>query len=197
MNRLFSIRRRRPFVVDMLANLQPGANQYEVSWAPTFDAVFAPIIMSSLSGYLDAEGVNINTIESVPTGGNYVRIVFNPFTYGIIDTLSFWLRVTPYIGGVAQAPGAPTLVLPDKYHHGDGMVPISGTAPITPMQLDLPRLAGMIRFIVPVGTLLVAFEEGGPQIPVKGSEVLGLGTQASIYVQGAAFFASFSQVFPS
>jgi len=204
MNRLFSVRRRRPNIVDIDTPKVYGVDGYRLKWGANFDSAFATILTSTNIGFLD-DAVNRNVIETQPVTGK-VRIVFNPATYTIPDANAFWLKFFPVIGGVEQTPGAATLVLPSSANHGVGDVVIAGTAPSAgPLQLDLPLMQD-IQFVNKDGTnnLLVASEAGGPQmaiLPLIGAQSFGLfGTQGTIYVQGdsgnVAFSATLTLAFP-
>lgn len=200
MNRLFSIRRRRPNIVDIDTPLQAGVDGYRLKWATNFDGVFASALTSTRNGFID-DNVNRAVIESQPVTGK-VRIVFDPDTYSITDTSAFWLQFVPVTGGVEGTPGAATLVLPSTANHGVGVVVIAGTAPnAAPLQLDLPGLMQDIRFTNTdaANPLLVATEDGGPQMSFlfeQGVEGLTmLGTQGSIYVQGGTGDVDFSASF--
>jgi hypothetical protein len=205
MNRLFSIPRRRPHIVDFYTPVVAGVDGYRIKWASNFDGVFATIITSTNIGFLD-DNVNRNVIETQPTTGTSVRIVFDPTTYAIPDGNSFWLQFVQVIGGVEQTPGAPTLVLPDSARHGVGMVVIQGGAPAAPLQLDLPMLMQDFRITNEDGAANLFFgtEDGGPMTtiyPLLGVQNIGyLGTQGSIYVQGdggvVPFSATFTLAFP-
>lgn len=204
MNRLFSIRRRRPHIIDIDTPQVYGVDGYRLKWAQNFDGVFATILTSTNIGLLD-DNVNRNVIETQPVTGK-VRIVFDPTTYSISDVKSFWLKFFPVTGGVEGTPGAATLVLPSTSNHGVGDVVIAGTATnVSAVQLDLPLVQDM-RFTNLDGTnsLLVGTEDGGPTttiIPKVGEQSLGIyGTQATVYVQGSggavAFSATFTLAFP-
>ncbi len=83
MNRIFKIGRRRTGIIDLYTPLTPGLDflGYRVKWAPNFDAAFTTIINSSNVGYVDPN-INLYTVESQPTTGKDVRIVFNPSSFG-------------------------------------------------------------------------------------------------------------------
>jgi hypothetical protein len=204
MNRLFSIRRRRPHIIDIDTPKVYGVDGYRLKWAQNFDGVFAAILTSTNVGFLD-DNVNRNVIETQPVTDK-VRIVFDPTTYSISDVKSFWLKFFPVTGGVEGTPGAATLVLPDAAHHGVGDVAIAGTAPNgTALQLDLP-LVQDIRFtnLDAAKSLLVGIEDGGPTttiLPKVGEQSLGIyGTQGTLYVTGSGatvdFSATFTLAFP-
>ena len=207
--RLFSIRRRRPHIIDLYTPNVAGVDGYRLKWAANFDGVFATILTSTRIGFL-YDNVNRNVIETQPIG-NDVRIVFDPTTYSIPDASSFWLQFFPVIGGVEQTPGAPTLVLPDGARHGLGLVTIHGTAPNAAssagsLQLDLPMLMQDFKVHNESTTkdLFVATEASGPEVAVpKSSDIqsLGfLGTQGTLYVRGdsatVVFSATFTLAFP-
>jgi len=201
MNRLFSVRRRRPNIVDFYTPVVDNVDGYRIKWATNFDAgAWTTVLTSTKVGYIDP-AVNRNVIETQPTTGKDVRIVFDPATYSIPDTSQFWLRFYPVIGGVEQTPGAPTLVLPDSMRHGVGMVVIQGTAPsAAPLQLDLPTL--MQDFQVTnedAANLFLGTVDGGPMVtilPAVGIQSIGLwGSQGTIYVQGDGAAVNFSAVF--
>ncbi len=211
MNRLFSVTRRRPHIVDLSTPVVAGVDGYRLKWAANFDGVFAAIITSTNVGFLDSN-VNRNVLETQPTTGTYVRIVFDPTTYSIPDASSFWLQFFPITGGLEGTPGAPTLVLPDAARHGVGIVTIHGTAPNAAssagsLQLDLPMLMQDFKVHNESGAkdLFIATEAGGAEIliPKASTDVqsLGfLGTQGTLYVRGdnatVVFSASFTLAFP-
>jgi len=206
MNRLFSINRRRPNIVDLYTPIVAGVDTYRLKSASNFDVAFVTFLDSTNIGYLDPN-VNRNVIETQPTAGRQVRIVFDPVSYGIDDTKAFWLQFVPVIGVIEGTPGAPTLVLPDTSLHGSGIVVIHGDAPAaSPLQLDLPRRMEDFRVINEDGAngLFIGTEDGGPMITIPallGVQNLGIqGVQGSLYVQGdggdVPFSAMFTLAFP-
>jgi hypothetical protein len=203
--RIFKIPRRRPHIVDLYAPLTQGLDQfgYRVKWASNFDGSFAVIINSTNVGFLDPN-VNRMRIESQPTTGTDVRIVFDPTSYGITDTQSFWLQYAQVIGGVETTVSAPTLILPDSANKGQGIVTIQGNAPsgaasANSLQLDLPFLMQNIEITNndSSNTLYVSTEQGGPEVPV-GPKLGFYGYQAiwasqgSIWVRGGGGAVNFS-----
>jgi len=203
--RLFSIRRRRPNIIDIDTPFINGVDGYRLKWATNFDASFTTFLTAPNTGYLDSS-INPRVIESQPVTGK-VRIVFNPATFLISDTTPFWLRFCTVIGGAEDAIGAPTLVLTDNSHHGVGIVVISGTAPASfPLQLDLPGLMQDFRVInkSAANNLLISTETNGSAITlipgVKLQRLNLVGTQGSLFVQGdganVPFSATFTKAFP-
>jgi hypothetical protein len=144
MNRLFKIGRRRANIVDLYTPFVYGVDLYRLKWAQNFDGAFTAIINSTNVGFIDSN-VNRAKVETQPTTGTDVRIVFDPTTFAIDDTKSFWLLFVPVTGGVEGTPGAPTLILPESAHKGLGLVTIAGNAPAAALQLDLPFLAADLR----------------------------------------------------
>lgn len=145
MSRMFSVPRRRLNFVDLYANFVAGADPYRVWYAANFDVAlpWTKIIECNACGFVDP-AVSRDMIESQQTNGKYVRIVFDPRTYGITDTVPFWLMVSRVVGAEVFSP--PTLILPEDAHHGVGIVILAGAAPVAaPLQLDLPRLMSDIR----------------------------------------------------
>lgn len=201
MNRLFKIARRRPRIIDLFTPNVVGTT-YRLKWAQNFDGVFATVLTCTNTGFLDP-AVNQNVLD-VPSAPGQVRIVFDPVSYSIDDTKSFWLQFFPLIGGVEQTPGAPTLILPDSMNKGVGVVTLRGTAPngaasANSLQLDLPFLMSDIRVYNEEGTtgLFVSTEAGGPETKfeggVKSPQTLSLyGTQGSLWVRGGGATAVFS-----
>ena len=209
--RQFSIRRRRPNIVDIDTPFIAGVDGYRIKWATNFDvSPFTTFLTAPNTGYLDSS-INPRVIESQPVTGK-VRMVFNPATFGIPDAAPFWLRFCTVTGGMEGTLGAPTLVLTDNSHHGVGIVAISGTAPfVAPLQIDLP---GLMQDFVIVNenlaskNLFVGTEDGGPVVTIipgaaapSEVQVLSLlGTQGSLYVQGDGatvdFSATFTRAFP-
>ena len=218
MNRIFKIARRRPGIVDLYAPLTYGLDTlgYRVKWSQNFDGSFAAIINSSNVGYLDP-AVNRMTVETQPTTGKDVRIVFNPATYSIDDTKSFWIQYAQVVGGTETLVSAPTLILPDSANKGQGIVTIAGTAPAgtasaNSFQIDLPFIAQNFQITNTAATgatnvLYVSTEAGGPEMAV--GPALGFpgyttitGAQPSIWVRGSSggagvtFSATFTLAFP-
>lgn len=219
MNRLFGIARRRPNYVDVITPFTYGSDGYRLKWAANFDAVsFTTFITSTNVGFVDP-AINRNVIDSQPLGGftgligsgRNIRIIFNPASYSIPDTSSFWLQFVQTVGGVEQTPGAPTLVLPDSANHGVGTTTIHGSAPsgatsANSLQLDLPRLSQDFHFHNEdaSNSLFVSTEQSGRETQVKPdpaeqSHTLW-GTQGSIWVRGGGaaviFSATFTLAFP-
>ena len=187
MNRLFSIRRRRPNYVDLWGPKIAGADQYRLKWASTFSGASTMIIETTNVGFLDPN-VNRAYVESQPTNGG-VRMVFDPASYGISDQGSFWLQLVPVTGGVEGTPGAMTLVLP-AFVRNNSLVTILGT-PVGTQQLDLPVLRD-VRF-ENSASLNVALEEGGAIFTVPdspGPYPVGGGQVSTIFVSGGAFAMS-------
>lgn len=212
MKRLFKIGRRRPNIVDFYTPLTQGLDTagFRIKWAQNFDGSFATIINSTNVGFLDPN-VNPYRVESQPTSGTDVRIVFDPASYSIDDTKSFWLQFAQVTGGSESLVSAPTLILPDSALRGQGIVTIHGTAPSAAdstgaLQIDLPFVAQNFQIHNEDGTnsLFVSTEQGGPEqkcgvATFPQYETLW-GAQPSIWVRGGggavAFSASFTRAFP-
>lgn len=205
MNRLFSIRRRRPHIVDIDTPKVYGQEGYRFLYDTNFDGAFATALFTATNiGFID-DAVDRGAAGTFPVTDK-VRVVFDPDTYSIDDTKSFWLKFVPVVGGVAGTPGAATLVLPSTANHGIGDVVIDGVAPNgTMLQIDLPLVQDLRFTNLDAGNnLLVATEDGGPTtaiLPEVGEQTVGIyGTQGTIYVGGSggtvAFSASFTLAFP-
>lgn len=210
MSRMFSVPRRRSGIVDLYANFVSGVEPYRVWYAANFDVAlpWTKIIECTASGFFD-DAVSRDKIEGQNTVGKHVRIVFDPRTYGITDTLPFWLMVSRVAGAETFSP--PTLILPEDAHHGVGVVILNGTAPVAAqLQLDLPRLMSDIRItnddgaggnFMTVGTTL-----GGPTFTVWPTSDAGVtqlsltATEGTLVVQGdtadVAFTATCTLSFP-
>jgi hypothetical protein len=203
MNRLFKIARRRPGIVDFYTPLTQGLDTagYRISWAQNFDGSFATIINSTNVGFLDPNVLR-NKIETQPTTGTDVRIVFSPTSYSITDTSSFWLQFSQITGGTPTLVSAPTLILPDSANKGQGVVTIQGNAPLgatsaNSLQLDFPFV--MQNFQInnnsSSATLYISTEQGGPEFALPPSAGFPYSTiwasQPSIWVRGSAL-CSFS-----
>jgi hypothetical protein len=221
MNRLFSMIRRRPNHVDIVTPFTYGVDGYRLKWASNFDSSFATFITSSNIGFRD-DSINPNVIAAMPMGGSAsnggrnIRIVFNPATYSIPDTSSFWLQFAQVTGGSETLVGAPTLVLPDSANRGIGIVTIQGNAPSATdasgaLQIDLPGLMQDFRMHNedPVNYLYVSTEASGPETQLKpdtSSQMHTLwGVQGSLWVRGGTssgvgavvpFSATFTRSFP-
>lgn len=209
MDRLFYIRRRRPHIVDLVTpvHVTPGSiHEYRLKFALNFDQVFATFLTSSNVGHIDSS-INRNVVDTQPTTGTSVRIVFDPSTYAINDNNPFWLQYVLVTDGVEGTPGAPTLVVPDAIHYGTGVIVIRGDAPAAaPLQIDLPRKMTNFQITNEDGAnnLLVGAEDGGPMtavLPLVGTQAFNYGAaQGSLYVQGdggdVTFSAAFTMAFP-
>ena len=207
MGRLFSVPRRRPNLVDVYIPFTYGVDIYRLKWGANFDtSPMTAFIDSTNVGFIDYN-IPSGKVESQPTAGRQVRIVFDPATYHIPDDKPFWLRFVPVTGGMEGTPSAPTLIMTEEMHHGVGVVTIQGTAPngasvADSLEIDLPRNMSDIRIHNREGggTLLyVATEPGGSETIFKndtGPITLSLNaTQNILLVRGGAATASFSAVF--
>lgn len=83
MNRLFSVTRRRPHIIDLSTLRQqptiPTQDGYRISVATNFDGTFSDIIDSTNVGFLD-RNVNQAALD-VQSRPGQIRIVFDPDTY--------------------------------------------------------------------------------------------------------------------
>lgn len=223
MNRLFSIIRRRPNYVDVVTPFNYNADGYRLKWAANFDGAFTTMFTSTNVGFVDP-AINPYAIDAQPMGGSTglagssrnIRIVFDPATYGITDTSSFWLQFVQTVGGVEQTPGAPTLVLPDSALKGQGIVTIHGnaasaTSSAGALQLDLPFRMQNFQIHNEDGAnyLYVSTEASGAEQQLRPDTFAQYstlwGAQPSIWVRGAtptntgapvAFSATFTLAFP-
>ena len=218
MNRLFKIPRRRPNLVDFYTPLTQGLDTfgYRIKWGQNFDtSPFTAIINSTNVGFLDPN-VNRYKVESQPTTGTDVRIVFDPASYSITDTKSFWLQFAQVTGGSETLVSAPTLILPDSSLKGQGIVTIHGTAPgatssAGSLQLDFPFVVQnfQIHNEDTANYLFVATEQNGPEQQLGPAAFPQYekykGSQPSIWVRGATsadvaanvvFSATFTLSFP-
>lgn len=215
MNRLFSMLRRRPNYVDLLIpRTSSTVDGFRIQKASNFDGSFTTMFTATNTGYVDP-AINPWMIDAQNIGassfGPSVRVVFDPATYSLVDTKSFWLRYVPVTGGVAGTAGAPTLVLPPTANHGLGINVIRGQAPsgadsTASLQLDLPRLMHDFRIHNEDATnpLFVSFEQDGAEVQLKaGAEeqmTSMFGTQGSLWVRGSGgavnFSATFTAAFP-
>ena len=138
--------------------------------------------------------------------------MFDPASYSITDTSSFWLQFAQVTGGVETLVSAPTLILPDSANKGMGQVTIQGNAPMgaasaNSLQLDLPFLMQNFQIVNndAANTLYVSTEQGGPEFEIGPK--LGFpgytstwGAQGSLWVRGGGgavnFSAAFTLAFP-
>jgi len=212
-DRLFSVVRRRPNMVDIIVPKIQGVEGYRFLSSLNFDGTFNTLFTAPIaSGYLD-QNINPAVLSSVP-GSSLVRCVFDPATFSgvpwnLVDTQPFWLKFQPVPG----TAGAPSLLLPDSAHHGTGRVTISGTAPdessvADSLEIHLPMsMKDVIILNEEPGAgngLYVAFETGGPEVLLpQGSPKYDPreGNISKLLVRGsggtAAFSASFTNVFPA
>lgn len=216
MNRLFSMVRRVPNLVDLvIPRTSAAVDGFRIQTSPNFDGAWTTRFTATNVGFVDANvKPAVLTAHSLGYGAGYgppVRCVFDPATYGITDTSSFWMRYVPVTGGVAGTPGAATLCLPASAHHGTGIVTIRGTAPsgansAAAQQIDLPSLVQDLRIQneETATALFISTEQDGPETRFAGSTVGNtvslLGTQGSLWVRGggatAVFSATFTLAFP-
>lgn len=213
MNRTINVFRRRPNIVDMMVPLTPGVVEYRLKWAQNFDvaAPWTTIIQAKNSGFYD-DTIDRGKIDSQPSTGTSVRMTFNPVTFSIDDTKSFWIQLWHYDGAAETQVSGCSLLLPESAHHGVGIVTIKGDAPSAissagALQLDLPRLSQDFRIeneeAAGGPTLYISTEQDGPEQavpPAPAAQYTGfLGTQGSLWVRGSAattFSAIFTTSFP-
>lgn len=213
MNRTINLFRRRPNIVDLMVPVTAGVAEYRLKWAQNFDGAFAQIIGAPVWGFYD-DTIDRGRIDSQPSTGTSVRMTFNPATFTIDDTKSFWIQLwhLPTGGGPEVAVSAPSLVLPESAHHGVGLVTIQGNAPngassANSLQLDLPRLMQDFRIFNqdPGATILyVSSEAGGSEQAIKPAPADQYSsfsaTQGSLWVRGGGaicpFSATFTMAFP-
>lgn len=206
MDRTLSVIRRRPNLVDALVPFVYGVAGYRLKYAQNFDsAIWTTLMTSTNVGYRDP-AVNPSVIDVQPTQGR-VRIIFNPATYSITDTLSFWVELFHVAAGGAETQmSAPTLLLPDSAHHGIHQVTIHGNAPSAAdstgsLQLDLPRLMSDYRIHNEAAdrNLFVATEQDGPEQQLRPDTFPQSSsfssTQSSIWVRGGGAIVPFSAIF--
>ncbi len=210
MNRSINVFRRRTNIVDMMVPKVAGVSEYRIKWAQNFDGSFVQIIAANNTGFFDTT-IDRQKVESQPTGST-VRITFNPATFSIDDTKSFWIELWHYpSGGPEVQMSAPSLLLPESAHRGIGLITIHGSAPSAvdssgSLQLDLPGLMQDFRFHNEDGgnALFVATEQSGPEEKLATNALVQLSsfvaTQGSIWVRGGGgavlFSASFTRAFP-
>lgn len=207
--RIFSIIRRRPGIIDLIATRQPdaaGVVKYRLkSASDPADTFSTTVLDSSIYGFTDP---TISSAQTVIQPGDHVRIVFNPNKYGLTDSY-FWLELV-YVDSMNSemtdpAPSAPTLVPPPFV--GNEQVGFNSTAPsgsdITDsLRIDLPRLMSnfRVRNLDTSNDLYVAFQEGGPEVVVPAvggyQESIGFdGNVSSLWVRGSGGSSKFSAQF--
>jgi hypothetical protein len=175
-----------------------GTTAYAVYWAQNFDGTFASLFSCSNIGYYD-DNIPRGKTELQDTNG-FVRMTFDPTTFSIDDTKSFWLQL--WRNG--SAVSAPTLLLPDTANKGQGIVTIQGNAPsgassANSLQLDLPSLMQNLEITNndATNTLYVSTEQSGPEVAI-GPKLgfYGLSTiyasQGSLWVRGGGGAVNFS-----
>lgn len=198
--RTLSCFRRRPHIVDLLTPVVPGVGTYTIKWAQNFDGAFTAIINCTNIGFYD-DNIPRGKTELQNTNG-FVRMTFDPTTFSIDDTKSFWLEL--WQDGVQIS--APTLLLPDSANKGQGVVTIHGSAPsgassANSLQLDLPTLVQNLTIHNEDGTnsLYVSTEQSGPEQQLGPATFYQYqtiwGSQGSIWVRGGGGAVLFSGTF--
>ena len=109
MNRLFSVTRRRPNIVDLSTPRQqpdiPTQDGYRISVATNFDSIFSDIIDSTNVGFLDR---NVNqAVLDVQNRPGQIRIVFDPDTFSLplLSQEGTAATVSAFVAGVATFTG--------------------------------------------------------------------------------------------
>jgi len=206
MNRTINVFRRRPNIVDMMVPLTAGVAEYRLKWAQNFDGVFATIIAAPNWGFYD-DTINRGKIDSQPSTGTSVRMTFDPVTFGIDDTKSFWVQLWHFPpGGPEVQVSASSLLLPESAHHGVGIVTIQGNAPSAAssagaLQLDFPRLMQDFRVFNQdaLNDLFISTEQSGPEQKVPPAPAAQytdfIATQGSLWVRGGGAIVPFSATF--
>jgi hypothetical protein len=192
---------------------QVGVEGYRILGAKNFDDSFVALFTAGLGGgYLDPT-VDRGKLTDMP-GGNHVRAVFNPDSFGdgdtidagLIDNQQFWLQFQPIAGGVEGAVGAPVLILPPAQRYNNARVVIAGEAPnqasVADSQLLVlgSRMTGMSVFNneAAATSLFVAFEGGGPEVevlPASNHAYFQGGATSMMWVRGGGAAATFSAEF--
>jgi len=202
MGRKYSVIRRRPHVVDVIVPKKAGADGYRLERALNFDAAWTTIVTSGPYGYVDD---SLRFQAHVPQSGDHVRIIFDPDNHHLDDSLAFWMRFVPVVGGVAGAPGNPGLILPDGI--GRGVVIIAGAAPsgadaTEALQLELPRLVEdlVVYNQDPAVTLYVSTSVSDAEYPILAGPgeppfTSLRGATPCIRVRGDGASAAFSATF--
>jgi len=207
MQRPFSVIRRRPNLVDLIIPVQAGVDGYRLDTAANFDAVYAPLITTTLLGHIDA---SLRSKDHSLVNGKVVRIIFDPANYAppLVDTQPFWIRVTPITGGAPGTPSAGSLLLPDGDRYRDliinGDAP-SGATVAASLEIDFPYKVESLRIrnLDAGNTLFVATEVGGPEFEVPFGTEQSFGIRSAtpfILVRGngavVPFSATFTTAFP-
>jgi hypothetical protein len=207
MQRPFSVIRRRPNLVDVIIPVQTGVDGYRLDVATNFDAVYAPLLTTTLTGHIDD---SLRSKDHSLVNGRVVRVIFDPANYAppLDDTIPFWIRFVPIIGGAPGTPSAGSLLLPDGDRYRD--LVINGAAPNAAtiagsLEIDFPYVASNLRIrnLDPANTLYVATETGGPEFEVPFGTEQSFGFQSAtpfILVRGngaaVPFSATFTTAFP-
>lgn len=200
--RNFSILRRKAGLIDLQTPLQPqsaGVKAYRLKTDTTPSGAFGTTVMTvPNTGFLDPD---VKGTHSVIQPGNNVRMVFKPSNFGLSDTAAFWLKLV-FIDDadaemVSPAPSAATLIAPPSA--GPEQMGFTGSAPLSALRIDLPRAMDnfRIRNLDAANALMVAFQEGGPEVTVPfGQENSGIyGLVSSIWVRGVGGTVSFSTTY--
>jgi hypothetical protein len=197
MTRPISVIRRRPNLVDLIVPFVYGVDGYRIKAANAFDAVAATVLTSSNVGFRDPN-VDPNKIDVQGVKG--VRIVFDPASYMLDDTIQHWLWFYTVTGGIETVQSAPLLLLPDQslyLSRGLGHIVIKGVAPNAAdmsgsLQLDLPRTMSDWRVHNEDSThaAYIAFEPGGPEVQIPAGGTLPqistyTGASASCWIRGS------------
>lgn len=211
MKRVFSVLRRKTGFVDLSIPLVAGVDQYRLKAAHNWDGTATTILTVGPYGYVDSELMN-TVVPTVDHRPNAMRVMFKPSKYTVgtplPDSATFWLQLFYVIGGVEQnaasatPPSAITMIGSANLPY-TAMQAISGTAPnqgtlANATQIDLARSVENVTIENQGGAdMFVAFDEGGPEFPVKSAKEMSTfhGTVSSVWVRGNATTVAFRMSF--
>lgn len=139
------------------------AQVYQVERASNWDAAFAPLITLNLQG-MRSRGVSPLRAGSAGSGAvwrNRIRWVFDPADYSLTDSEVQWLQITPVlpveVPPLTPAPAGPILALLPAGLYRQAYFPfvLTGTTPVTPVVLRLPRTSTSLVIRAVSGTSVV------------------------------------------
>jgi hypothetical protein len=152
-----------PFYTDPSPS-QEVAQAYVVERASNWDGAFAPLTTLPMTG---ARSKSVDRLRAGSSGSasqwrNRLRWVFNPADYSLSDSEIQWFRIVPQLAA-GPAPAGPILAMLPAGLYRQAYFPLvlTGTAPIAPVTLRLPRTSTALTVRAISGTTVVGLSAGG------------------------------------
>ena len=170
MARNISIARRRPNLVDLVANILPSSGSVTTSLtfqaSTSFDGSYTTFATIPVGGFASPKLYNNDSVgQRVPDGTT--RFLFDPVFYSLVDTTPIYIKYAPVsISNTTGTYSAIHVVLPYSNTPNRSFV-MRGTFPASSLEIQLPMTCNDFRIQNESAVnLLVAFEPGGTEYAI-------------------------------